>query len=549
MELRRYVALVWRWLWLVALGTALAAGAAYFTSKSMTPIYQANTMLLISQSKAAVMDSSMQPSSDRLAGTYAELLRRQPVLDEVIHRLQLPMTADMLAKLTAVQPVRNTQLLLLSVEDPNPARAAQIANEIPKVFIEQNDNLQAQRYADSKASLRLQLDSTEADIVRLQESIKTLQADSKANPDELDRQQRNLQALQVSDANLSKSYEDLRLEEAKQLDTLLVTEQARPPSLPVRPKTMQNTVLAGLVGLLLALGVAYLLEYLDDVFKGPDEVKKTLGLTTLGAVPALTEREAGAQLLVLENGHSAAAEAYRVLRTNLQFSAVDRPLRSLLITSPSPSEGKSFTAANLAGALAQAGRRVILIDCDLHRPRLHHLFKLPNSVGVTSALLDEHPNIPALLQDTEAPNLKVLTSGPLPPNPAELLGTARMRAFLAELGTQADVVVVDSPPTMALSDAAVLSTQTDAVLLVVDASKTRREMAKRALESLTQVKARVAGVVLNRLPTRGAGSYYYYHYGYNYGTDNAQNSGQGHHGEGKRRPWGQGKRHQTATQA
>jgi capsular exopolysaccharide synthesis family protein len=524
MELRRYITLIWRWLWLIGLGAAIAAGAAYFTSKSMTPIYQANTMLLISQSKAVIMDSSMQPSNDRLASTYAELLRRQPVLDEVIRRLQLPTTADTLAKKTIVQPVRNTQLILLSVEDPNPARAAQIANEIPKVFIEQNDDLQTRRFADSKASLKRQLDSTQADIARLQENIKALQAAQKPDPNELDRQQRSLQALQVSEAGLSKTYEDLRLEEAKQLDTLLVTEQARPPASPVRPKTMQNTTLAALVGLLLALGVAYLLEYLDDVFKGPDEVKRSLGLTTLGMVPALTEREADAQLMVLDNGHSAAAEAYRVLRTNLQFSAVDRPLHSLLITSPSFSEGKSFTASNLAAAMAQAGRRVILVDCDLHRPRLHRLFKLPNSVGVTSALLDEHPDIAGLLQESGIAHLQVLTTGPLPPNPAELLGTVRMRAFLAELSARADMVIVDSPPTMALSDAAVLSTQTDAVLLVLDASKTRQEVARRALDGLAQVKARVAGVVLNRMPTRGAGAYYYY-YGYNYSQDNGPHSG------------------------
>jgi non-specific protein-tyrosine kinase len=252
--------------------------------------------------------------------------------------------------------------------------------------------------------------------------------------------------------------------------------------------------------------------------------------------------------MVLDNGHSAAAEAYRVLRTNLQFSAVDRPLHSLLITSPSPSEGKSFTASNLAAAMAQAGRRVILIDCDLHRPRLHRLFKLPNSVGVTSALLDEHPDIAGLLQETGVPNLQVLTTGPLPPNPAELLGAARMRAFLAELSAQADMLIVDSPPTMALSDAAVLSTQTDAVLLVLDASKTRQEVAKRALDSLTQVKARVAGVVLNRMPTRGAGAYYYY-YGYNYSQDNSPHSGkERHRSERKRRVWGFSKRHAATPQ-
>jgi capsular exopolysaccharide synthesis family protein len=205
-----------------------------------------------------------------------------------------------------------------------------------------------------------------------------------------------------------------------------------------------------------------------------------------------------------------------VLRTNLQFAAVDRPLRTLLITSPAPTEGKSLTAANLAVAQAQAGRRVILVDTDLHRPRLHRLFKLRNNAGVTTALLAEHPALDDLLQEASVPGLRVLTSGPLPPNPAELLGSARMKELLVELTAVADTVVLDSPPATAFSDAAILSTQSDGVLLVLDSGHTRREIARRSLEALGRVNARVVGVLLNRMPTRGAGYYYYYYY-YHYG--------------------------------
>jgi len=193
-----------------------------------------------------------------------------------------------------------------------------------------------------------------------------------------------------------------------------------------------------------------------------------------------------------------------------------------------------MTVANLAGAMAQAGRRTVLIDCDLHKPRLHRLFGLRNNVGVTTALLEEHPVLDGLLQDTAIPGLQVLTSGPLPPNPAELLGSTRMREFLAELLTQFDLVLLDSPPTAALSDAAILSTQCDGVLLVLDAGKSRREVARRAMEALRRVNARVVGAVLNRMPMQGDSYYYYYYYTYDYAGYNMDGqSGPGQNGSGK----------------
>ena len=367
------------------------------------------------------------------------------------------------------------------MEDIDPERAASIANEVPKVFIQQNYELQARRYADSKASLQRQIDETQASIAGLQDGIKGLEAAANPDQNELDRQRRDLQTLQTGYATLTASYEDLRLQEAKQLDTLLVTEEATPSPDPIRPKTRQNTLLAAIVGAMLALGVAYLIEYLDDVVKDPDGVKAALGLTTLAAVPVAEGNGGTSELAMIAGGQSAVTEAYRVLRTNLQFAAVGRPLHTLLVTSPSPSEGKSTMSANLAIALAQGGRRVILADCDLHRPRQHKLLKLQNNVGLTSGLLDEHADPIGLLQDSVVPGLRILTTGPLPPNPAEVLGSARMHAVMAALAAEADIVVLDSPPVLSVADSAVLASQVDGVLLVIDAGLTRREMARRAL--------------------------------------------------------------------
>ncbi|MCP4212000.1 MAG: polysaccharide biosynthesis tyrosine autokinase [Halieaceae bacterium] len=285
-------------------------------------------------------------------------------------------------------------------------------------------------------------------------------------------------------------------------------------------------LLAVVIGFILAAGAAYLLEYLDDTLKNPDDIHKELDLTTLGAVPDLGD-VASRHLVTTQDGQSPSKEAYRILRTNLQFAAVGRPIKELMITSPSPSEGKSITVANLGVVLAQTGKAVAVVDADLHRPRQHRVFQLPNNVGLTTALLDDHPDPTQLLQPTAVPGLSVLTSGPLPPNPAELLGSVRMRAFLERLGERYDVVVLDCPPATVLSDAAILSTQIDSVLLVVESGRTRRDIAKRATEALNQVNARVVGVLLNRMPTRGSGYYYYYYYHYKDGYYSSDDEGRG----------------------
>src|SRR5450759_4020273 len=377
MDLRRYAMLVWRWLWLIVLGTAIAGGTSYIVSKRMVPVYQATTMLMVSQSKSiTTLDTSLAYVVDRLASTDAELMHRQPVMDAVIKNLGLKTTAVKLGAAVTVTPIRNTQLIQLSVEDSNPAQAAAIANEVPKVFIQQNDAMQTSRFTDSKASLQKQLDQATADITRQQDSIAKLKAAAQPDAAELDREQRDLSQMQNNYATLYKSFEDLRLEEAQQLDTLLVTEQAQTPTIPIRPKTTQNTLLAAVLGAMLALGLAYLVEYLDDVIKSPDEIEQVLGLSALSVVPAVDEGPEGHDLPVITSTHSAATEAYRVLRTNLQFASVDAALRTLMVTSSSPSEGKTMTAANLGATLAQDGKHVILVDTDLHSPCLQRFFKM-----------------------------------------------------------------------------------------------------------------------------------------------------------------------------
>ena len=212
-------------------------------------------------------------------------------------------------------------------------------------------------------------------------------------------------------------------------------------------------------------------------------------------------------LIALRDPRSPAAEAYRTLRTNIQFSSLDKPLHTLLATSTAPDEGKSTTLANLAITMAQAEQRVVLVDCDLRRPSLHTFFDLPNDLGLTTMILAQE-DAPPPLQPTSVPGLSLLASGPLPPRPADILGSRRMEAVIARLRAEADIVLFDTPPVVAVTDAAVLATKVDGVLLVFQAGQTSRERARQARQILEKVKANIVGVVLNNAQIEQGYGYY-----------------------------------------
>ena len=212
---------------------------------------------------------------------------------------------------------------------------------------------------------------------------------------------------------------------------------------------------------------------------------------------AINRRES---LITVTHPHSPVSEAYRILRTNLEFSSLDKPIRTMVVTSAGPDEGKSTTLANLAVTIAQGGKKVILADCDLRRPRLHEIFGLDNDAGLTTMVVDDEALENPPLQETGVPNLWLLPSGPLPPNPSELLGSRRMEEIIAVLTQRADMVLFDAPPVIAVIDAVVLGSKVDGVLLVINAGGTKRDHAQRAKAQLEKVNVRVIGAVLNNVP-------------------------------------------------
>jgi non-specific protein-tyrosine kinase len=287
---------------------------------------------------------------------------------------------------------------------------------------------------------------------------------------------------------------------------------------------MWNVMMAAALGLALALGAIFLLEYLDDTIKSGDDVQRALSLPTLGAISRMTDIvEPGDHLVTLNHPRSSVSEAYRVLRTNLQFSSLGNPAASLLITSASPAEGKTTTAANLAVAMAQAGKRVILVDTDLRRPALHKMFDVSIAPGLTNLLIDPELAPEDVMVHTSMDGLFLLPSGPIPPNPAELLASPQMVKLLEQLTAQADAVICDSPPLLAVADSSILAAEVGGTLLVINSGRTRTEYCRRAKETLEKVGAHVLGVALNKMSGKEGGGYYYYYY---YARDDGKSGGE-----------------------
>lgn len=318
-----------------------------------------------------------------------------------------------------------------------------------------------------------------------------------------------------------------------------ILDRAGPSFGAVKPRIIVNLAVSMVLGLLIGVGIAVAMELLDVTVKNQEQVESILGVPVLGMVPVMGEKHDGRlspdelrkrDLGVLFEPRSPAAEACRSIRTNLMFISTERRLQSIVVTSPGPQEGKTTTAISLALTMAAAGTRVLLVDTDLRRPRLHKSFNLPNDRGISNAIVGD-AKLKDVIRSTEAPNLGVLTCGPIPPNPAELLHTERFKQLVREAESMFDVIIYDSSPVSAVTDPAILSNLVDGVILIVRGGRTTKEAAAFARRQLTDAKGRLLGAVVNAVDFRDRAYGYYYSryrsyakYGYGYGPDTSVTS-------------------------
>lgn len=443
------------------------AVTGFITFKMLDPVYVAETSLFVGKEddNIASLDLSQLNLNKSLVTDYRQIILSRLVSREVIQEIGLDMPIGTFQQKVTVTPMQDSRLFKISFESTDPKLAMDVANALARVIIE-------------KAQ----------DIIEVK--------------------------------------------------NIKVIDKAELPEAPIKPNKVQNLAIAAVLGILIGSGVVFLIEYTDYTVKDSKDVEKYLELITIGEIPMFAgekrkgrrnkkvKKKKGRSGKESQNGNSLspnlitvvdpkapASEAYRSLRTNIGYSGVDRKVKLITVTSPGPAEGKSTTAANIAVSMAQAGKKVLLMDGDLRKPRIQKYFSLPNDVGLTDIIVNDFPLKFVIKTANDIQNLDVILSGTLPPNPTEILESRKMADFLLNIREEYDLIILDTPPVGQLTDGAILASMADGVILVVASGESNIDMARRAKAALERVNARITGAVLTKITGSSGGSYYHY---YNY---------------------------------
>ncbi len=540
-DLRDYIQILRRRKSYVALCVVVVLGLTLALSYLKTPNYAAVAKVLLKprSSESLFGGGSAQGYVDpaRSVQTEIEVIRTEPVRDLVREKIGS-------APPVQVRPVGETDLVTIRAESTVASRASLVANTYAGAYIDFRRKQAFEELASASEEVQTKLTDIQKQIDNLGATTANLPpcVDPRTTPDACSQRSaaeatvNQRRTTLISQLGLfQQRLDQLQVDSALARGGAQLVTPASTPVKPFEPTPARNAVLAIILGLMLGVGLAFLVEYLDDTIKSKENFERAVpGLGVLGLIPLIPDWKLKDQSRVvsLSDSTSPAAEAYRILRTSIQFLGIERQVRLVQVTSASAQEGKSTTLANLAVAFANSGLRTVAVCCDLRRPRLHDFFKLDNHVGFTSVLLGNVPLSKALQPVPGQERLLLLASGPLPPNPAELLSSGRAAELLRNLASQADIVLIDSPPVLPVTDSLVLSQRVDATVLVSSAGTTTRKAVHRAAEMLHQVNAPLLGAVLNGVGAEsGYGSYSSRYYtsdaslGNGTGTSNGNRSG------------------------
>jgi capsular exopolysaccharide synthesis family protein len=480
-------------IWMVIVAAAIVSATSVVVSFLQTPVYEGEaTVLLTQQNAGTTLLGAPQPQlsnqPEREVQTQIDVMRSRGIVAKVIGTLDLATTPTDLLEHVNVSANGETNIVTIAVTDRSAARAAEIANALANGYVGWSRDFQ-------RGSIQAAINDVQERLASAQQQIVAIETSPSGGSSAA--KQVKLQSAQNLYATLSDKLEQLKINQRLATGSGSVLARAGVDTVPVSPKPVRDGAIGLAMGLLLGLGLAFAATKLDNTIKSADEAEDIYGAPVLGDIPLSEFKEDGTSRLTLvqhPGGH--AAETYRVLRNNLEFINVERDIKTVLITSAAPSEGKSTVAANLATVLSQAGKTVVLVNCDFHRPTTTTFFDVNDWIGLSDVLAGTQ-DVSAALQEPEGfERLRILPAGSIPPNPSALLSSTAMGNLIAKLRQSADWIILDSAPLLAVADAAALARWVDGALVVARVGVSTRDAALKSREQLGRVGARVLGVVL-----------------------------------------------------
>ncbi|NQT95804.1 MAG: polysaccharide biosynthesis tyrosine autokinase [Candidatus Omnitrophica bacterium] len=499
----------------------------------MKPVYMATATLLIDEESPNVLTTKDMVALDRQGYTsYREYYQSQlkiitlkTIASQVFKKFHLSDSkeykgakepVDKFLKTVKAEPVRDTRLMRLHVENPDPLLAADIANYIAELYVKRNMfyisrtelmNLLKNEYLklESKLSEYSKVyKEAHPKMIRLRQEMSGLIA--------------KIEETKAPDFIFDRDIDEISASSLRGLkaNNVSIQDTAGVPKIPVRPKKRLNIIIAMIIGFLGGIGLAFFQEYLNDTVKSGEDVSRIVAWPLLVNVPKFSGnlKPLGSNksyILTKTKPNTRVAETYKALRTSIAFSSTEeRPLKTILVSSPGPQEGKTSTICNLAITMAQNRKRVVLIDADMRKPRLHEIFKLKNNIGLSSFISGQSDQ-KNLIQQTDVDNLSLITSGPYTPNPSELISTHKMEELVKLLEDKFDYILFDTPPIAMVTDTVILSRVSDGIIMVLECDKTSRRILPQINKVLSDTKAKVVGFVLNKSSVRSA---HYYNYSY-----------------------------------
>ncbi len=491
MSLRSYFVILWRRKWIIVLTTIATIFLVALLTVLATPIYESSVTLRVATIGSGAIDFGRPDIgyTERLMNTYAKIIVGDGTKNEIAEQFDLAKSPKI-----SVEIIPDTELIKIMSEATEPLVARDVTNAVAEILIVQSKELYASGGQTTQEILGKQVAQIEEELNQARANYEQLLLTDPEDSAAISAANQSIELKENTYAFLLEQYESARINEVLRANAVTVVEPAYTPLQPSKPRTMLNLALGVIVGLSLGVGLALLFENLDTRLYSTKDIEAVTQLSTVGKIPKAKTR---LDIIDHQDSFQPQLEAFRRLRTNILTLDHKMDPRALLVTSAERGEGKSTILANLAVTIAQAGKQVLVVDCDLRLPAIHELFRIPNHRGLTDILLGEK-TLSQVINSSEHARVHIVTSGPLPPNAGELLGSSQMANLIEEMKKEYDVVLLDTPALSSVADAAVLVPFVDDVVLVAAQAHVHEDAIQNACDELANVNAKSVLVVVNQ---------------------------------------------------